>query len=182
MGGVANDDDWAAMPDRNVTQVERVVGGQLQLAGPDQVDGRSGIPLEQRRQLLLPGGVRRRGSLVGTDRVARPVDEPEDVAGGSDAISEERSAPEDHVPRLAFDIELTGATNWQIADALSLRPKNVMHHSVSIYSKLGARGRRRQQPGRIGAAYRAPTGRATARRLKSGRVGQRGAQHDNPGR
>jgi DNA-binding CsgD family transcriptional regulator len=36
---------------------------------------------------------------------------------------------------------MTGATNRQIADALGLRPKTVMHHSVSIYGKLGVRGR-----------------------------------------
>ena len=35
----------------------------------------------------------------------------------------------------------TGATNRQIGDKLGLRPKTVMHHSVSIYSKLGLRGR-----------------------------------------
>jgi predicted ATPase/DNA-binding CsgD family transcriptional regulator len=36
---------------------------------------------------------------------------------------------------------MTGATNQQIAEVLGLRPKTVMHHSVSIYSKLGVRGR-----------------------------------------
>jgi DNA-binding CsgD family transcriptional regulator len=36
---------------------------------------------------------------------------------------------------------MTGATNQQIAELLGLRPKTVMHHSVSIYSKLGVRGR-----------------------------------------
>ncbi len=35
----------------------------------------------------------------------------------------------------------TGATNRQIAERLGLRPKTVMHHSVSIYSKLGLRSR-----------------------------------------
>ena len=36
---------------------------------------------------------------------------------------------------------VTGATNRQIGDQLGLRPKTVMHHSVSIYGKLGVRGR-----------------------------------------
>ena len=36
---------------------------------------------------------------------------------------------------------MTGATNQGIADVLGIRPKTVMHHSVSIYSKLGVRGR-----------------------------------------
>ena len=35
----------------------------------------------------------------------------------------------------------TGATNNKIASALGLSPKTVMHHSVSIYAKLGVRGR-----------------------------------------
>ena len=34
-----------------------------------------------------------------------------------------------------------GDTNKDIAAALGLRPKTVMHHSVSIYGKLGVRGR-----------------------------------------
>lgn len=36
---------------------------------------------------------------------------------------------------------MTGATNGAIGAALGLRPKTVMHHSVSIYAKLGVRGR-----------------------------------------
>jgi len=36
---------------------------------------------------------------------------------------------------------MTGATNGAIAASLGLRPKTVMHHSVSIYAKLGVRGR-----------------------------------------
>ena len=36
---------------------------------------------------------------------------------------------------------MTGATNGVIAKTLGLRPKTVMHHSVSIYAKLGVRGR-----------------------------------------
>jgi len=36
---------------------------------------------------------------------------------------------------------MTGATNRAIGAALGLRPKTVMHHSVSIYAKLGVRGR-----------------------------------------
>jgi DNA-binding CsgD family transcriptional regulator len=34
-----------------------------------------------------------------------------------------------------------GHTNNEIADRLGMRPKTVMHHSVSIYAKLGVRGR-----------------------------------------
>ena len=34
-----------------------------------------------------------------------------------------------------------GDTNKGIAETLGLRPKTVMHHSVSIYGKLGVRGR-----------------------------------------
>jgi DNA-binding NarL/FixJ family response regulator len=34
-----------------------------------------------------------------------------------------------------------GRTNPQIAAALYLSPKTVMHHSSSIYRKLGVRGR-----------------------------------------
>ena len=34
-----------------------------------------------------------------------------------------------------------GDTNKDIATALGLRPKTVMHHSVTIYGKLGVRGR-----------------------------------------
>ena len=36
---------------------------------------------------------------------------------------------------------MTGATNQRIAEVLGIRPKTVMHHSVSIYGKLGVRGR-----------------------------------------
>jgi len=36
---------------------------------------------------------------------------------------------------------MTGATNQQIAEVLGGRAKTVMHHSVSIYSQLGVRGR-----------------------------------------
>ena len=36
---------------------------------------------------------------------------------------------------------MTGATNGEIARSLGLRPKTIMHHSVSIYAKLGVRGR-----------------------------------------
>lgn len=35
----------------------------------------------------------------------------------------------------------TGGSNKEIGAALGLRPKTVMHHSVSIYGKLGVRGR-----------------------------------------
>ena len=35
----------------------------------------------------------------------------------------------------------TGGSNKEIGTALGLRPKTVMHHSVSIYGKLGVRGR-----------------------------------------
>ena len=35
----------------------------------------------------------------------------------------------------------SGATNPQIAAALHLSPKTVMHHSTSVYRKLGVRGR-----------------------------------------
>lgn len=35
----------------------------------------------------------------------------------------------------------TGSTNQNIADALSISTKTVMHHSVAIYRKLGVRGR-----------------------------------------
>ena len=35
----------------------------------------------------------------------------------------------------------SGASNKDIARALGLRPKTVMHHSVAIYRKLGVRGR-----------------------------------------
>jgi DNA-binding CsgD family transcriptional regulator len=38
-------------------------------------------------------------------------------------------------------IMATGATNAEIGDALGLRPKTVMHYSVSIYGKLAVRGR-----------------------------------------
>jgi DNA-binding NarL/FixJ family response regulator len=34
-----------------------------------------------------------------------------------------------------------GQTNPQIAAALRLSPKTVMHHSASVYRKLGVRGR-----------------------------------------
>jgi len=34
-----------------------------------------------------------------------------------------------------------GDTNRGVAGALGLRPKTVMHHSVSIYGKIGVRGR-----------------------------------------
>jgi predicted ATPase/DNA-binding CsgD family transcriptional regulator len=36
---------------------------------------------------------------------------------------------------------MTGATNQRIAEVLGIRAKTVMHHSVSIYAKLGVRGR-----------------------------------------
>jgi len=35
----------------------------------------------------------------------------------------------------------TGATNAEIGEALGLRPKTVMHYSVSMYGKLAVRGR-----------------------------------------
>jgi predicted ATPase/DNA-binding CsgD family transcriptional regulator len=36
---------------------------------------------------------------------------------------------------------MTGATNTAIGKSLGLRPKTVMHYSVSVYAKLGVRGR-----------------------------------------
>ena len=53
------------------------------------------------------------------------------------------SAPDPLTPR-ERDVLLqlaTGATNRQVADALGLSPKTVMHHTVAIYRKLGVRGR-----------------------------------------
>jgi predicted ATPase/DNA-binding CsgD family transcriptional regulator len=44
----------------------------------------------------------------------------------------------------------SGATNPQIAAALHLSPKTVMHHSASVYRKLGVRGRAEA----VAAAYR----------------------------
>lgn len=35
----------------------------------------------------------------------------------------------------------TGASNRAIAEALGMSPKTVMHHTVSIYRKLGVQGR-----------------------------------------
>ena len=50
--GVADDDHRSAMPDRHVAEVVGVVAGQLELAGPDQVDGRPGVIPEQLDELL----------------------------------------------------------------------------------------------------------------------------------
>jgi DNA-binding NarL/FixJ family response regulator len=61
-----------------------------------------------------------------------------------------RSRPRPHRP---YELELTqreldvlrliaaGGTNKDVAAALGIRPKTVMHHSVAIYRKLGVRGR-----------------------------------------
>jgi DNA-binding NarL/FixJ family response regulator len=35
----------------------------------------------------------------------------------------------------------TGRTNKEIAEALGLRPKTVMHHCAAVYRKLGVRTR-----------------------------------------
>jgi predicted ATPase/DNA-binding CsgD family transcriptional regulator len=53
------------------------------------------------------------------------------------------SSPERLTPREIDVLRLLarGDTNKDIAAALGLRPKTVMHHSVSIYGKLGVRGR-----------------------------------------
>jgi DNA-binding CsgD family transcriptional regulator len=71
----------------------------------------------------------------------REIDEPS-------ATQEPRSRP-----HAAYDLELTareldvlrliavGGTNKDVAAALGIRPKTVMHHSMAIYRKLGVRGR-----------------------------------------
>jgi DNA-binding NarL/FixJ family response regulator len=45
----------------------------------------------------------------------------------------------------------SGGTNPQIATALHLSPKTVMHHSTNVYRKLGVRGRAEA----VALAYRA---------------------------
>ncbi len=53
------------------------------------------------------------------------------------------AGPEHLTPRELDDLrELAqGHTNNEISEHMGMRPKTVMHHSVSIYSKLGVRGR-----------------------------------------
>ena len=59
----------------------------------------------------------------------------------------------------------TGATNAEIGEALGLRPKTVMHYSVSMYGKLAVRGRAEA----VAWGYRAAA--AGVGRPRGGRVG-----------
>ena len=93
--GVADDDHRAPVPDRDMAQVMRVVGGQLELAGLDQLDRRAGVSGEEVGELSPPGGLARRGALVRRDLWARHVGEPHDVAVRRRLVPEERLPPED---------------------------------------------------------------------------------------
>lgn len=61
---------------------------------------------------------------------------PAPTRGGS--VGTERLTPREREVLLEL---VTGATNNQISVRLGMAPKTVMHHSVSIYRKLGVRGR-----------------------------------------
>lgn len=74
------------------------------------------------------------------------------AAGGSVVDAEIRSAMDSAVDRVstvmltAREVEVlaavaAGRTNREIADALALSPKTVMHHTTHIFRKLGVRGR-----------------------------------------
>ena len=78
-----------------------------------------------------------------TGGVASEATTPGQIAQGPSVRAAFESPPLPLTPR-ELDILrelMTGATNQQIGVVLGLRPKTVMHHSVSIYSKLGVRGR-----------------------------------------
>jgi DNA-binding CsgD family transcriptional regulator len=68
--------------------------------------------------------------------VPSPADATPDLVVGADAATKLTNR-ERHV----LGLLATGATNNEIAGKLGLSSKTVMHHSVSIYSKLGVRGR-----------------------------------------
>ena len=57
MGGVADDDHRAPVPDRDVAQVMRVVGSELELAGLDQLDRGAGVSREEVGELSPPRGL-----------------------------------------------------------------------------------------------------------------------------
>lgn len=74
------------------------------------------------------------------------------AAGGSVVDAEIRSAMDTAADRMstvmltAREVEVlaavaAGRTNREIADALTLSPKTVMHHTTHIFRKLGVRGR-----------------------------------------
>jgi DNA-binding NarL/FixJ family response regulator len=69
---------------------------------------------------------------------------PQDTAGDDPrAVRRPMGRAEQLTPRELEVLRLlaSGDTNKDIATALGLRPKTVMHHSVSIYGKIGVRGR-----------------------------------------
>ncbi len=87
---------------------------------------------------------------LGADEAAGAQSEPTPIgsSGGRALRAAAPSArrPEPYSPLTPRELDILrelarGDTNRQIAATLGLRPKTVMHHSVSIYSKLGVRGR-----------------------------------------
>lgn len=75
------------------------------------------------------------------------------VVEGSPAPSDRESSPAEALTPRELEVlsELVaGRSNKEIASALGLRPKTVMHHCASIYRKLGVSGR----AGAVGAAMR----------------------------
>ena len=96
-----------------------------------------------------------------SDPVASEATKPGKPAREAPVPASVEAAPSPLTPR-ELDILrelMTGATNQQIAGVLGIRPKTVMHHSVSIYSKLGVRGRTEA----AGWAYRSGISSAAGR-------------------
>jgi DNA-binding CsgD family transcriptional regulator len=81
------------------------------------------------------------GQLLGWREALRLADDTVRDLGGTAGGGEE--SPSSLSPREQEILSLIaqGASNKEIAASLGLRPKTVMHHSSSIYRKLGVRSR-----------------------------------------
>jgi len=85
----------------------------------------------------LAAGLEYASTLASRETRRMPADDGR-RAGADATVRVERLTPRElDVLRLLAE----GDTNKDIAIALGLRPKTVMHHSVAIYGKLGVRGR-----------------------------------------
>lgn len=75
-------------------------------------------------------------TLIGAVAAGRPAASPAVRRRGPRANAELTSRELDVLAQLA-----TGRTNEQIGHELSISPKTVMHHTMSVYRKLSVSGR-----------------------------------------